>query len=45
MEIYDEFFFLKCDNKFYMLSNLKYLKKDVNFLCNDILYVFLRYKL
>lgn len=24
-------FFYKCDNKF----NLKYLNKDVNFLCND----------
>lgn len=45
IEIYGEFLKKKCDNEFYMLSNLKYLNKDVNFLCNDILYVFLRYKL
>lgn len=38
------FFFLKCDNKSYMLSNLKHPKKDANFPRNDILHAFSRYK-
>lgn len=44
MEIYGELFFLKCDNKSYMLSNLKHPKKDANFPRNDILHAFSRYK-
>lgn len=38
------FFFFKCDNNSYMLSNLKHPKKDANFPRNDILHAFSRYK-